>query len=211
MADDDTIHDVEPAIIEKVDSGGISDLSEEEILGATPGLPVDMERSIVAIPQRISIWEFENLENVVIPDLNPTEFEDETEMDWNRFTSPGGSYAHMHYNSTRNYVVELQLYFHSTTELELKRNLRCRRLLQSWCYPKRALANIRQGPPELILYWPGSLSLRCYLVGLRFSNVRFALDGRVTRWSATVKLEENRDAFVAQQDISSTLALHGGD
>lgn len=126
--------------------------------------------------------------------FNPTEIEAGMEIEFNRFSSPGASYAHMHFANTKNFSTEFELYFSGITARQLAYTTYARKLLHSWCTPV-VEDGWSLGVPRLWIYWEGTFAFQCYMVECRFKHLRFALDGQTTRFTAQIKLEEAADTF----------------
>jgi hypothetical protein len=131
---------------------------------------------------------------------NPTEFQENLEVEWNRFSSTGATFNHLHYGSTKNRVVEMELYLSARSPDQMMQLRKQRGLLQSWVYP-RTKGGLNVGPPRLIAIWPNIFTIECYLVELAFRNVDFSAEGDVTRCIAQIKLEESRDAWINGNDV----------
>lgn len=130
----------------------------------------------------------------LIAHYNPTEVEAGVEIEWNRFSSPGSSYAHMHYSGTKNYTTEFELYFSAQTPREVVYITRSRNLLHRWCNPRHE-NGWSLGLPRLWMYWENSWALQCYIVECKFKHLKFALSGETVRFTAQIKLEEAADQF----------------
>lgn len=143
----------------------------------------------------------------------PTEFEDGVEVQYERFSSQGSSYAHMQYENTKNYVMEVDLYWSAGDRpvgaAAMDSSIARRRIL-SWCYP-RLRGGWSYGPPRLQASWPMVSNFYCYLIECKFKNQRFALTGEITRWVASIKLEECRTKFAECSYIAEASGLIGGD
>lgn len=167
----------------------------------------DPMASLLPTPElfRFSIHEAEEPDKFVVTmQSNPTEFEDGLDSEWARFSPPGGSNEHMHFNNTRNYTVDMELYFRASHEQELFDSTHARNLLSSWCYPQRVQGH-SIAPPRLIAIWPNCFSIECYLTSLRIRNLRFAPNGACTRWVARIKLEQTSETWLTANDYRESI------
>lgn len=174
------------------------------------------EQALVEAPARFFLVEAATGKRLSAQ-FNPTEVEDEVEVGYSRLDPPGASFSHMHYSSTKNYTVEMELYWTALSTAQLVLAEDARRTLWSWCYPNRQVdaynGGISQGPPVLIATWPNLFSIECRLLGMKMKYLRFNSEGYATRWVATVKIEECRDAylspFLSSQDIQKSTRYLG--
>lgn len=143
--------------------------------------------------------------------LTPTEFSDSTEVEYQRYSSQGSSYPHMHFVSTKAYTVQMDIYWTLPVVYSpggVIDGMLQRKLLLSWLYPRQR-GRWSYGPPRLLAVWPQVFSLHCYLTECKFANQRFALDGSVTRWVATIKLEDCRETFISNDNVADAFTLIG--
>lgn len=150
---------------------------------------------------KVSMIQATNTDNRVVAAFNPTEFEQSVPTDWNRMVAPGGSFSRIHFLSTRNYTVDLELYWTAFTSLEADIADKARKQLLAWNYPEFNESGWSLGPSRIHFIWPGPegqpvTDMTCYMIDLRVKNLRFARDGRVMRWTASMKLEEALDSYV---------------
>jgi hypothetical protein len=164
----------------------------------------------LAVPKRLEIVEWNNpLGPKVVAKYNPTEFEAGVETDWNRFLSPGASWAHMHFIGTRNYTIEFELYWVANTIEEAQEADNARKTLLGWCYPDRTPDGWSLGPAPLRIRWPENFRMMCYLIECRVRHLKFALTGRTVRWAATLKFEEASDQFIGSTEVRAAKAIRG--
>ena len=141
---------------------------------------------------------------------NPVEFEESVDVEWNRLSPPGASFAHMHFGSTKNYTVEMELYWGSKTFNDAAESEKARRLLLSWAYPNQRDGR-SFGPPVLLAMWNKMFALPCYLVDVKIRHLRFATSGLSTRWQATIKLEELRKTFLPAGEVGDDVIIRGSE
>jgi hypothetical protein len=136
---------------------------------------------------------------------NPNEFEQGVESEWARFSSAGSGYAHMHFHTTKNPTIEMELYYVANTIKERARAEWDRLLLYSWMYPRFSTDGFSIGPPRLLVVWPGTFEMICYLVECRFKHLKFAMNGSTTRWTATIKLERAAEELKKLDGVKKAL------
>lgn len=162
---------------------------------STTGITRTSKAAYSGKPTRLIIVEHLNPRNYVEVARNPTEYEQQVETEWHRFAAPGSSYSRLHFSSTKNRVVEMELSWSVNGEESLAQSERARKLLIGWNYP-RYLDGWSIGPPKLGLIWPNALpEIRCYLVDCRVRIEAIDGVGHPVRWSATVKFEESSDNY----------------
>lgn len=146
----------------------------------------------------------------LIAQFNPTEFEDEVSPEYSRITPIGGSHAKMQFEHTNNQTVPLELLFSAQTEEDYRYINAARHTIQSWCYPLAGTADSpSKGPPRLLATWPLVFSLECYLTRCRIKYLRFAPDGRCTRFTASVTFEECRDRRLTSEQVALASVVRG--
>jgi hypothetical protein len=164
---------------------------------------------MIQVPARFSIVNLSTNEELVAQ-LNPTEFEDEVNAEHARITTPGGSRQHHHFTTTSNYTVPMELLFRAYTEAEYDEINKARRTIQSWCYPQGATQDTPgKGPPILLATWPRVFSIECYLMRCKIKYLRFAPDGRCTRFTANVQFEQTGDKRLTMESIAAELEVRG--
>lgn len=149
-----------------------------------------------------------NPDNQIVAAFNPTELEQAVPMDWTRMVAPGGSFSRIHFIATRNYTLDLELYWTAFTIEQLKVAEKARSQLLAWQYPEFNPSGWSLGPSRIHFDWPNVTNMTCYMIDLRMKNLRFARNGQVTRWVATMKLEECLDSFLPT-GIEATPSLVG--
>lgn len=160
-------------------------------------------------PSRFSVVNLSTNEELVAQ-FNPTEFDDELSPDYDRITPIGGSHARMHFRHTNNYNVPLELFFTAQTEEDYKYINEARHKIQSWCYPLAGSKDSpSKGPPRLLATWPLVFSIECYLTRCRMKYLRFAPDGRCTRFTASVTFEECRDRRLTSEQVALASVVRG--
>lgn len=143
--------------------------------------------------------------------FNPTEFSENIEVNYSRHTVPGLSHQVMQYVNTNNETFEMELFFVADTREQAIRNLANRRLLSSYCYPKRQQdALIGGGPPRLLFVYPTFISLTCVMVSVSFTYQRFSPSGIPIQFTAGITLEEMRNVRLLSEDVTNQGTLRAG-
>lgn len=164
---------------------------------------------MVQVPARFSLVNLSTNEELVAQ-LNPTEFEDEVGAEFAKITTPGGSRQHLHFTTTTNLQTPMELLFRAYTEAEYDEINRARHLLKSWVYPQAATQNTPgKGPPLLLATWPLVFSIECQLTRCKIKYLKFAPDGRCTRFTANVQFEESGDKRLTSESIAAELVVRG--
>lgn len=167
-------------------------------------------------PQRVSITNLVTGEGWLAM-FNPTQFEEQLGVSYNRQSVPGLSHQPLQYGSTENYKFELALFFKggSTAAVNpfaqsnvpdkrprgLSDILEMRKFLQSLCYPVQATTVGGGGPPRVLVVWPNVLTMVCVVTALKFTNSRFNIEGTPVEYIATVAFEEIRDERIAMDEV----------
>jgi hypothetical protein len=154
------------------------------------------------VPARMSIANVSTGDSIEAQ-FNPTEFEEQLELNWARQTIPGLSHQPLQFVHTGNTKFPLELNFEAqdpaTTLAEIHY---ARRFLQSLCYPRRGAETVAGGgPPRVLFIWPNFISLTCVVTALSFKYGRFNLDGTPIQFTAKVTLEEIRDVRLLSEDV----------
>lgn len=164
---------------------------------------------MAVVPARFSVVNLATNEEVVAQ-FNPPDFDEEVSSEWNRLSTPGSSRERMHFANTKNYAPSLDLYFTALTVEDYDNMNRAKHQLMSWVYPRAGSGNAPgQGPPRLLATWPLVFSIECYLISCRFRNSRFAPDGRVTRYTASVKFEDCDDSPLTSEQVALAAVVRG--
>lgn len=158
------------------------------------------EEAIRAAPERMSVTNLVTLE--LCPAMfNPTEFEHNLEVNWQRFTVPGLSHQPKHYINTNNPVFPFELFYRATTTNQLAEIQDKMRFFESLAYPISADRVSGGGPPRVLFQWPQTLALVCTLNSLSQRFQLFTLKGRVRVLRVRVELEEIRSIRLLSEDV----------
>ena len=151
--------------------------------------------------QRLNV---SNLDNgtVLRPQFNPAEFTESFDVNYARQRVPGLSHQVLQYINTNNDKLRMKLVFIADNEAQAVENLKSKRILQSFGYPRRGGdAVIGGGPPRLIVIWPNVISLRCVLASASFNFNRFDRTGRPIQFTAEVQFEEIRSVRLLSDEV----------
>jgi hypothetical protein len=165
--------------------------------------------TLAAVPARFSVVNLSTNDELVAQ-FNPSDFDDDLTNEFNRLSPHGASHQRMHFSHTNNYTVPLELYFTAATEAQYDLINKARHKIQSWCYPLRATETVpSSGPPRLLATWPLVFSIECYLTRCKIKYLRFAPDGRCTRFTASVTFEQCRDKPISSEEIAAAVIVRG--
>lgn len=136
--------------------------------------------------------------------FNPEQFEREIAVQYARKRPLGLPHEVLQYTGTDNTKLPaIDLYARSSgDEIDRAQIEDFMRFLESLCYPPDSAQSVVQGsPPRVLFVWPNLLQLTCVVTNIRFRYQRFALDGGVTRFTASVALEEIRDVRLTSEAV----------
>jgi hypothetical protein len=156
-----------------------------------------------------------NLNNgdVLSPQYNPTEIEEEVRVNYTDLDLLGMSHKPQQYKNTDNHRFQFSLRFdglairqaHGSPGIPVHgANLNnARRYLLSLCYAPRGAQDILGGqPPRVLFFWPQLISLQAKLRRLRFRHSHFASStGGTGRFDVDVEIHEIRDVRLVSEDV----------
>jgi hypothetical protein len=115
---------------------------------------------------------------------------------------PGMSHQPLQFINTGNLTFPLDLYARAFSFQDRVAIEDFRRFLHSLCYPKGDAGTIDdKTPPRVLMVWPHVWSITCVVTSLKIVATSFAIDGRISRYMATVSLEEIRDGRLTSEDV----------
>ena len=124
--------------------------------------------------------------------LNPKQWSEKVQVNWNRATIPGLSYQPLQYQSTSNrQITDLEFYLdkvHASEQPGDADILRFRRFLRELTIPRTY--HTPACPPRVLFVWPGVLTLEGVITELSLSYQQFANDGSVVIYTANCTIEE---------------------
>ena len=134
---------------------------------------------------------------------NPTEFEEQVDVNWNAINVVGLSHQPLQYGGTGNWRFSLELFVLSDTRLfeSISNTTQIRNFLMSLAYPVAATSVSEGGPPRVCVSWPNLMTLTCVVQSIKFSNSRFNYEGYPVEWTASIDFEEIRDTRITSQKI----------
>ena len=143
--------------------------------------------------------------------LNPTEFSEGVQVNYNRLQVPGLSHQVLQYVSTGNVSLPMEFYldkfFAATIETDPDL-LNFKRFLQALTVPVGGEEDVvGGGPPRVLFVWPGLISLTCVITTLEFKYEQFNRDAEVLVYRARTTFEEIRDARVTSDEIRESGSL----
>lgn len=167
-------------------------------------------------PRRVSLTNLNTGEGWMAM-FNPTTFEEQVEVNWNRQHVLGLSHEPLQYGNTGNWNFELDLYMRGNkpttvnpfTEATVKDKspkglsdiMAIRKFLMSLAYPVSGATIGEGGPPRVLVVWPHIMSLVCVVTSLKLANQRFNFEGYPVEYVASVGFEEIRDTRITSGDI----------
>lgn len=155
-----------------------------------------------ATPQRLHLVDLRTGEDLEVQ-FNPEELEVSFGPIWKRLEIPGLPHQPLQYVGGTNTGFTLNLYCVAHTTQWRQSIEDFERFLLSLCLPSEQADSVSSGaPPRVLVIWPRFLSLTCVVSDkISFKHTRWALDGGVTRYTATVPFEEIRDARLTSEDV----------
>jgi hypothetical protein len=156
------------------------------------------------LPARMAIYNLATSDSIEAQ-FNPTELEEQLDVNWARLTVPGLSHQPLQFVHTGNVKFALELRFDALdARSSLEQILLARRFLQSLCYPRRNAQNVAEGGAARTLFvWPNIISLSCVITTLSFKYIRFNIEGTPVVYTVKVGLEEIRDVRLVAEDVLS--------
>ena len=142
--------------------------------------------------------------------MNPTELEESIDVNWVEQRVVGHSHPILQYTGTGPHNLPGVKFYVSAHALSQERNknldgddvLEFKRFLQSLTVPRGNAGDIVGGsPPRVLFIWPNVVSLVCVVRNVRFRHLRFARDGSVLVYVATVTFSEIRDARMTSEEV----------
>lgn len=167
-------------------------------------------------PRRVSLTNLSTGEGWIAM-FNPTGFEEQVQVNWNRRQVLGLSHEPLQYGNTGNWTFSLDLYMRGTksvtanpfTESTIKDKapkglddiMAIRKFLMSLAYPVSGTTIGEGGPPRVLVVWPHIMSITCVVTSVKFANQRFNVEGYPVEYVASVGFEEIRDTRISSSDI----------
>ena len=133
--------------------------------------------------------------------FNPTQFEEQLDVNYAAQTVPGLSHQPLHYTFTANHKIAIDLFFRGDDPERQAYVEDMRRFMLALCYPRAATLVAGGSPPRALLVWPNVLSMTTVVRSLRIRNTRFAIDGKPMEFTASVSFEEIRDFRLLSEDV----------
>lgn len=134
--------------------------------------------------------------------FNPAKLDEVIAIAWNDLVIPGLSHARKQYSHTKNHAISFELIFDSLAAGNVIDLDDARKFLISICYSKKGAQNVQDGEATRVLFvWPNLFSLTCVVTNLKMSHTAFNLQGRPIYTTATLALEEIRDARLFSEDV----------
>lgn len=157
-----------------------------------------------ALQQRSPKMYLQDLKTLEIMEaqFNPAKLDEVIAIAWNDLVIPGLSHARKQYSHTKNHAISFELIFDSLAAGNVIDLDDARKFLISICYSKKGAQNVQDGEATRVLFvWPNLFSLTCVVTNLKMSHTAFNLQGRPIYTTATLALEEIRDARLFSEDV----------
>jgi hypothetical protein len=153
-------------------------------------------------PQRLHVIDLRTGEDLEVQ-FNPEQLELSVGPVWKRLEVPGLPHQPQQYVGGTNVAFTLDLYCMAHTTQWRQSIEDFQRFLLSLCYPPAAADSVATGaPPRVMLVWPRFLSMTCIVSSaMTFRYTRWALDGGVTRYVASIPFEEILDVRLSSEDV----------
>ena len=143
--------------------------------------------------------------------FNPQRLEESLGVNWNRLGVQGQGHQPLHFVHTENVNLQMDFEFRAYSEQEMIALKRARRLIHSWHYPRDiSTDSIGGGSPNLLIVWPGMLSMEVVSQGVRIRHESFNRKGHSTRFTASLNLEEIRDSRLTFDQVEEDNELRFG-
>lgn len=164
-------------------------------------------------PARLSITNLDTGEGF-FGQFNPTQWEEQVNVNWNRQSVPGLSHQPMQYGFTENFKFTLDLFLRGVTPGELNQDpirdktvkglagtLDFRRFLMSLVYPRTSSTIAGAGPPRVLIVWPNVLTMTCVATSYSVQHTRFNMQGTTVEYVATMAFEELRESRLTSEQV----------
>lgn len=164
----------------------------------------DVNAQIDALQQRAPRMYLQDLKTLEIMEaqFNPAKLDEVIAVAWNDLVIPGLSHARKQYSHTKNHAITFELIFDSLAAGNVVDLDDARKFLISICYSKKGAQNVQDGEATRVLFvWPNLFSLTCVVTNLKMSHTAFNLQGRPIYMTATIAIEEIRDARLFSEDV----------
>jgi Contractile injection system tube protein len=135
---------------------------------------------------------------------NPTEFEEEISVNWNKLPVLGHSHEPLQYKNTGNHTFSFDLAWSALNDrgitvddLDL-----ARRFMLSSCYSSRKAAVVQAAEPtDLLFLWPTMIAIVAKMPTLKIKHTDFNAAGKTVRMVMNIKLEEARRVRLYAEDV----------
>jgi hypothetical protein len=139
---------------------------------------------------------------------NPKELSESAAVTWNRRDVPGLSHQPLQYAFTGNrQLAGIEFYmdrYLAAEESQAPDILEFRRFLLSLTVPPAVdVGAPPAAPPRVLFVWPQFLVLECVVASIDLKYERFATDGSLLVYTATITLEQILDVRVTSADLRS--------
>ncbi len=142
--------------------------------------------------------------------FNPEQFKETVEAVYTRLSVLGQSGERLHYQNSKNLALELELHFHARSKDQLRALHHARRHILSWAHPRKTPGVSGGGPPDLLVTWPGMLSVEVLMLKAACSHVAFDSQSESMHFVAALQLEEQLDTLVTFDDVAEDRSLRFG-
>ncbi len=164
----------------------------------------DVNGQLDALQQRAPRMYLQDLKTLEIMEaqFNPAKLDEVIAVAWNDLVIPGLSHARKQYSHTKNHAITFELIFDSLAAGNVIDLDDARKFLISICYSKKGAQNVQDGEASRVLFvWPNLFSLTCVVTNLKISHTAFNLQARPIYMTATIAIEEIRDARLFSEDV----------
>ena len=164
-------------------------------------------------PARMSLTNLDTGEGFFCQ-FNPTQWEEQVGVNWNRQNVPGLSHQPLQYGFTENMKVSLDLFARGEAPGEVNQSavkdkdvkglagiLDFRKFLMSLVYPRQSSTVGGAGPPRILLVWPNVLTLNVIATSYKVQHSRFNIQGTTVEYVATMGFEELRDTRITSEQV----------
>lgn len=160
-------------------------------------------------PRKMSLADISN-GDFIEAQYNPVKLKRKIQVVWNKLKVLGHSHEPLQYSNTSNVSFAFDLAFSCwddrASPVQMAKIIdNAQRFLQSLCYSKRGGQDIVSGaPPRVLFVWPKLVSLTARIEEIEIEDTDFNVEGASIRFTASIKLEEIRDARLFSEDVRAT-------
>jgi hypothetical protein len=135
---------------------------------------------------------------------NPTEFEEEISVNWNKLPVLGHSHEPLQYKNTGNHGFNFDLAWTALNDrgITIDDLGLARRFMMSACYTSKTAAVVQAAEPtDLLFLWPTMVAIVAKMPKLKIKHTDFNAAGQTVRMVMSIQLEEARRVRLYAEDV----------